>query len=217
MIQQTPKYRRRIHVWVHSLVIQKCESCMAISLGCMQAVWAPPITWHSLGPALCGPHAVRIVVPQDDAISEISHTVQTNWMPWSGRWYSPALPLCNFRTIKAVHSHCTMMCRTLWYSGLGSSPSNSLLMRYTDLYINGTSVKCLWWFFSVCCSTYTFEHLQRAFSCTWHIMYFLVYKTWLFSLNIVLKLWYMLLFTGVSYCEEVRINEINFFYVNSLL
>lgn len=53
-------------------------------------------------------------------------------------------PMFTFWHHKAVHSCCTIMCRGLWFSGLGNSLSNPLQTKCTDLYINGTSVKCLW-------------------------------------------------------------------------
>lgn len=37
-------------LWGLSLVVQRCKNYMAISVGCMQSVWAPPIAWHSFGP-----------------------------------------------------------------------------------------------------------------------------------------------------------------------
>ena len=98
---------------------------------------------HSLGPAVCGPHGD---VQQDDAISEISHIVQgqLNAVKWKGDTdQTYHYPFFTFWHHKAVHSHCTIMCRGLWFSGLGSSLSNPLQKKCTDLYINGTSVRCL--------------------------------------------------------------------------
>lgn len=138
-----------MHVWGLSLLIQRCEICMAISLVCMQEVWAPPIAWYSLGPALCGPCWAM-------------HSYATGWcyqQDWSysseqlnaikGKVIQPSLTTMQlyFETIKAVHSHCMMMCRRLWYIVLDSNWSNSLQVTYTDLYINGIAVKCLCWFF----------------------------------------------------------------------
>lgn len=46
-------------LWGLSLVVQKCKNYMAVSVVCMQSVWAPAISWHSFGPqhwTTCGRH-----------------------------------------------------------------------------------------------------------------------------------------------------------------
>lgn len=122
---------------------------------------------HSVG------HVGMCIVVQQGAISEISHIA--NWMPWSGRRYRSNLPLSSFHILApqgcrfTLHNHV----QGLWFSGLGSSLSNPLQTKCTDLYIN---VKCLWWYFFFFCSTFTFQQPQRAFSCTWHLMYILSFK-----------------------------------------
>jgi hypothetical protein len=46
-------------LWGLSWVVQRCKNYMAISMGCMQSVWAPAIALHSFGPqhwTTCGRH-----------------------------------------------------------------------------------------------------------------------------------------------------------------
>jgi hypothetical protein len=45
-----------IQLWRAFFMVKRYESHMAISLGCTQDVWAPPVTWNSVGPEICGLH-----------------------------------------------------------------------------------------------------------------------------------------------------------------
>lgn len=40
----------------HSLMAQRCENYVVVSLVCIWDVWAPPKAWHSIGLELCGWH-----------------------------------------------------------------------------------------------------------------------------------------------------------------
>lgn len=39
-----------------SFLVKRCENHMAISLGCIQVLWATPAAWSSVGPEVCGLH-----------------------------------------------------------------------------------------------------------------------------------------------------------------
>jgi hypothetical protein len=57
-----PKPSAQCHtIWTYgfgwlSLLVKRCENHMAISLGCIQVIWATPAAWISVGPEVCGLH-----------------------------------------------------------------------------------------------------------------------------------------------------------------
>jgi len=48
-------------LWGLSLMVQRFENHVTVSLGSVHDVWAPPVVWHSLGPELCGLHVAALL------------------------------------------------------------------------------------------------------------------------------------------------------------
>lgn len=95
-----------MNVWPsRASVIQRSEDCMAVIPGCIQDVWAPAITWLSVGPTLSRPHVD-------------GHCCAAVWCHW---WVCP--DVCSL-SWSAAHDaldsdslHC--LCYVIWHPEAG--------------------------------------------------------------------------------------------------
>jgi hypothetical protein len=116
------------------------------------------------------------LVKQNDAISELSQRLQPTEYHRMGKWLNTARTstmwhshLCSVKyRLQAVCSCLKITCRRLWYSGLGSSPRNSLHIWVSSPVhqcINRSPVWITVVIFSNHCNTFSCQHTQMGMPC----------------------------------------------------